>query len=44
MRVKCYTGLIKVLTICVVLLVYTASQKKNWGYEGGVTYLEILHP
>ena len=43
LSVKCYAGQVKVLKICVVRFLFTVS-RKNWGHEGRVTYLEILHP
>ena len=43
LRVKCYAGRVKVLTICVVLSNLQHLGEKL-GHEGRVTYLEILHP
>ena len=30
LQVKCYAGQVKLLTICVVLFLFTASQRKIW--------------
>ena len=32
--VKCYEGRVKVLTVCVVLFLFTASQRKIWDMKG----------